>query len=198
MYRRHNGELALVEVERQRRCSTRAPLETHSRLESPEMPPVPGVSVGVLLRSGTETFGLPLELLAGSDGLTRSITSPHIQKTGLALAGFHQYLKAGRVWILAESEVGYLESLAPAARIAALRLALTDDLPCVVITSGSAPPAELVVEAERARLPLLRTTLATPTAIAKLTSILEDSLADALGFSLWGRAASARASARSI
>jgi HPr kinase/phosphorylase len=142
------------------------------------MPPVPGVSVGVLLRSGTETFGLPLELLAGFDGLTRSITSPHIQKTGLALAGFHQYLKAGRVLILGESEVGYLQTLAPADRIAALRLALTDDLPCVVITSGSAPPAELVVEAERAGLPLLRTTLATPTAIAKLTSILEDSLAD--------------------
>jgi HPr kinase/phosphorylase len=142
------------------------------------MPPVPGVSVGVLLRSRTETFGLPLELLAGVDGLTRSITSPHLQKTGLALAGFHPYLKAGRVLIFGESEVGYLDSLAPAARSAALRLTLSDELPCVVITSGSAPPPELVVEAERARVPLLRTKVATPTAIAKLTSILEDFLAD--------------------
>ena len=57
------------------------------------MAPVPGVSVGVLLRSRTETFGLPLELVAGVDGLARVITSPHIQKTGLALAGFHEYLK---------------------------------------------------------------------------------------------------------
>ena len=67
------------------------------------MAPVPGVSVGVLLRSRTETFGLPLELLAGVDGLPRVITSPHIQKTGLALAGFHEYLKAGRVLIFGES-----------------------------------------------------------------------------------------------
>src|SRR3990167_8790075 len=98
------------------------------------MPPVPGLSVGVLLRSRTETFGLPLELLAGGDGLTRVITSPHIQKTGLALAGFHEYLKAGRVLIFGESEIRYLESLETSARSAALRLALAVDIPCVVVT----------------------------------------------------------------
>jgi len=142
------------------------------------MSPVPGVSVGVLLRSRTETFGLPLELLAGVDGINRVITSPHIQKTGLALAGFHEYLKAGRVLIFGESEIRYLESLAPAARSTALRLALTLDVPCVIITGGFDTPAELLVEAERAKLPILKTTVATPTAIAKLTSILEDSLAE--------------------
>ena len=142
------------------------------------MSPVPGVSVGVLLRSRTETFGLPLELLAGVDGINRVITSPHIQKTGLALAGFHEYLKAGRVLIFGESEIRYLESLAPAARSTALRLALTLDVPCVVITGGFVPPPQLAVEAERARLPLLKTAVATPTAIAKLSSLLEDSLAE--------------------
>src|SRR5258706_16438594 len=98
------------------------------------MSPIPGVTVGVLLRSRTETFGLPLELLAGVDGLSRTITSPHIQKTGLALAGFHEYLKPGRVLILGESEVRYLESLSGPARSTALRLALVGDVPCVIIT----------------------------------------------------------------
>ena len=142
------------------------------------MPPVPGVSVGVLLGSRTEAFGLPLELLAGADGLTRVITNPHIQKTGLALAGFHEYLKPGRVLIFGESEIRYLESLDTAGRAKALHLALTHDFPCVIITGGFTPPPELVVESERARLPLLKTPVPTPTAIAKLTSILEDSLAD--------------------
>ena len=136
------------------------------------------VSVGALLRSRPEAFGLPLELLAGADGLGREITSPHIQKTGLALAGFHEYLKAGRVLIFGESEIRYLESLDTAARVASLRLALTLDFPCVVITGGFTPPPELAVEAERARLPLLKTSVPTPAAIAKLTSLLEDSLAE--------------------
>src|SRR3989454_12772954 len=138
------------------------------------MASVPGVSVGALLRSRPEAFGLPLELVAGADGLDRLITSPHIQKTGLALAGFHEYLKAGRVLIFGESEIRYLESLDRAVRTNALHLALTSDFPCVLITGGFIPPAELVTEADRARLPLLKTPVATPTAIAKLSSILED------------------------
>jgi HPr kinase/phosphorylase len=139
---------------------------------------MPGVTVGSLLGSRPEAFGLPLEVLAGTAGLRRLITSPHIQKTGLALAGFHEYLKPGRVFILGASEIQYLESLDSAARTTSLRLALTLDFPCVLITAGFAPSAELVAEAESAGLPLLRTPIATPTAIAKLTSMLEDSLAE--------------------
>jgi HPr kinase/phosphorylase len=137
-----------------------------------------GVTVGALLASRPEAFGLPLELLAGADGLDRVITSPHIQKTGLALAGFHEYLKPGRVLIFGESEIRYLESLEAAARITSMRLALTLDFPCVLITGGFHPPMELIVEAERARLPLLQSSVATPMAIAKLSSMLEDSLAE--------------------
>src|SRR5215204_4271341 len=91
------------------------------------MSTTPGVTVGELLASRPEAFGLPLDLLAGADGLDRIITSPHIQKTGLALAGFHEYLKAGRVLIFGESEIRYLESLDAAAREHALRLSLTID-----------------------------------------------------------------------
>ena len=137
-----------------------------------------GVSVGVLLRSRPEAFGLAIELLAGGGGLDRFITSPHVQKTGLALAGFHEYLKPGRVLIFGESEIRYLESLDAAARTRALRLVVAHDFPCILITGGHTPPAELLAEGEQARLPILQTAIPTPTAIAKIGSILEDSLAD--------------------
>jgi HPr kinase/phosphorylase len=139
-----------------------------------------GISVGTLLRSRPEAFGLTLELLAGGSGLDRLITSPHVQKTGLALAGFHEYLKPGRVLIFGESEIRYLESLGPGARGQAIHLALNLDFPCVLITGGFPPPQELIAEAERARLPVLQTAVDTPMAIAKLSSVLEDSLAERL------------------
>src|ERR1700674_1535830 len=123
------------------------------------MPNFAGVTVGALLGSHPEAFGLPLELLAGADGLDRVITSPHIQKTGLALAGFHEYLKPGRVLIFGESEIRYLESLETAARVSSILLALTLDFPCVLITGGFSPPGELMAEAERSRVPLLKTTV---------------------------------------
>src|SRR5205085_10416367 len=131
-----------------------------------------GVTVHQLLHSRPEAFGLPLEVLAGRDGLDRVITSPHIQKTGLAPAGFHEYLKPGRILIFGESEIRYLESLESAGRTESLRLALTLDFPCVMITGGFTPPPELLAEAERARLPLLKTSIVTPMAIAKLSSLL--------------------------
>jgi HPr kinase/phosphorylase len=137
-----------------------------------------GVTVGALLDSLPESFGLPCELVAGVAGLDRRITSPYIQKTGLALAGFHEYLKPGRVLIFGESEIRYLESLETSVRINSLRLALTLDFPCVLITGGFTPAAEVVVEADRVNLPLLKTPVATPTAIAKLTAFLEDWLAE--------------------
>ncbi len=142
------------------------------------MTAMPGVSVRALLRSRPEAFGLPLELLAGRAGLDRTISSPHVQKTGLALAGFHEYLRPGRVLIFGESEIRFLESLSDDGRLGALRSALTHDFPCVLITGGFTPPAALLAEAELARLPVLQTSIVTPTAIAKLSSLLEDSLAE--------------------
>src|SRR3954449_13006203 len=138
----------------------------------------PGVTVAGLLSSRPEASGLPLELLAGANGLDRAITSPHIQKTGLALAGFQEYLRPGRVLIFGESEIRYLESLDASTRLRTLGLALTVDFPCVLITGGFTPPPEVALVAEQTDLPVLQTQVATPAAIAKLTSILEDSLAE--------------------
>lgn len=137
-----------------------------------------GVTVGALLRSCPESIGLALDLLAGAEGLDRPISSPYSQKTGLALAGFHEYLRPGRVLVFGQSEVRYLESLSAAERTATLTRTFAANIPCVLLTGGFAPSSELVAEADRARVPLLGTAVVTPAAIAKLTAMLEDSLAE--------------------
>ncbi len=139
--------------------------------------PTPSVTIGTMLRGRAESLGLDLELLAGGGGLERRVTIPYIQKTGLALAGFDEYLKPGRVLIFGESEIRYLEGLAAPARLEAIRRACARDIPCILITAGLAAPSELVAESDRAGVPLLRTALTTPTAIAKVTALLEDQLA---------------------
>jgi HPr kinase/phosphorylase len=131
-----------------------------------------------MLGSRSEAFGLPLALLAGRAGLDRLITSPPPQKTGLSLAGFHDLLKPGRVLILGESEIRFLCGLAVDRRSNAVRLALSSDIPCLLVTSGSVPPQALVDEANAVGIPLLQTTVPTPNAVAKLTSLLEDTLAE--------------------
>jgi HPr kinase/phosphorylase len=137
----------------------------------------PDITVGGLLGSRPEARGLPLELLSGAGGLHRVITSPHIQKTGLALAGFDEYLQPGRVLVFGESEVRFLDALRHEVRLQALAAVFTHDVPCVLITGGWEPPGDLRQGADRAQVPLLRTSVATPLAIAKLTAVLEDALA---------------------
>ena len=80
-----------------------------------------GVTVATVLRDLADSRGLDLELLAGAAGVDRRITNPHPQKTGLALSGFDTYLRDGRVLVLGESEVRFLETLAADERTAVLQ-----------------------------------------------------------------------------
>ncbi len=137
----------------------------------------PAVTVRGLLEARPESVGLSIELLAGSSGLHRKITSPYIQKTGLALAGFHEYLQAGRILLFGESEVRFLESLDPAARVQALAKCFNAELPCLLLTGGADIAPEILLEGDRAGVPILRTSVPTAAAIGKLTAVLEDRLA---------------------
>ena len=137
----------------------------------------PAVTVRGLLDARPESVGLSIELLAGLGGLERQITSPYIQKTGLALAGFHEYLQAGRILLFGESEVRFLESLDSAGRREALAKCFNGELPCLLVTAGAEIAPEVLVEGERANVPILRTPVPTAAAIGKLTAVLEDRLA---------------------
>jgi HPr kinase/phosphorylase len=137
--------------------------------------PPAGITVGGLLQSRPDAVGLDLELLAGGDGLGRHITNPYVQKTGLALAGFHEYLRPGRVLVFGHSEVRYLETLQPAERADSIRQVCGHDVPCILITGGLRVFGEMIFEAEQLHVPVLRTQVPTPIAIARLTEILEDS-----------------------
>jgi HPr kinase/phosphorylase len=137
----------------------------------------PSLTVAGLLRRRSDGGGLPLELLSGKAGVERPISSPHIQKTGLALAGFHEYLRPARILVFGESEVRYLESLEHDARVTMLGAMFRYDIPCVLITGGWDPPQDLLDASETCRVPVLRTPIATPVAISRIATILDDALA---------------------
>jgi HPr kinase/phosphorylase len=120
---------------------------------------------------------LPMELLAGGSGLERRVTNAHPQKTGLALSGFDAAVRGGRVLIFGDSEIRYLESLTVEAREATLRRLYGHDLPAILITQGFDPLPELRRAADRTSVPLLRTPVATPDAMARLGAILDNYLA---------------------
>jgi HPr kinase/phosphorylase len=118
-----------------------------------------------------------LELIAGNDGLDNVLNRTNVQRPGLALTGFLEYIHPGVVQILGKSEITYLLERPAAERTRILSQLCRQGGTCFVITSALEPPPELLAESERQQVPLLRTELPTSPAVEYLTRYLEDKLA---------------------
>lgn len=125
---------------------------------------------------GEEASDLQLRHVGGID-LTRVITSHRIQKPGLALTGYTDFVQAGRVQILGSTELSYLERLTEATRSSSCETFCKCDVPVIVCTKGMRVPDALVAGANRANAPLFTTPQNTDVFIARVEGWLEDRLA---------------------
>lgn len=119
---------------------------------------------------------LELELKGGLNGLSREITSARIQKLGLALAGYIEYLHEGRVQFVGGTEVNFLETLGGADRRQAAENSLSRGVCCVVVTKGLQLPDVFLEEARRFGVPILMSQAVSSRAIEEITSFLEERL----------------------
>jgi HPr kinase/phosphorylase len=120
---------------------------------------------------------LGLELVAGREGLDRSVTAASVQKPGLALAGFTEMFKPGRVQVLGRTEIDYLWSMVPDERRNAADNLMRCAPPVVVVTRGSDIPEQLIEVAEQLRVPLLLTGLRSSIFVETLHKYLANRLA---------------------
>jgi HPr kinase/phosphorylase len=84
--------------------------------------------------------------------------------------------------VFGESELRYLAALETPVRAEVIARVLARGVPCVVISKQQSAPQELIAQAERLHVPIMRTSLPTPQTIAKLTSLLDDRLAPRANF----------------
>ena len=137
---------------------------------------IPTMAVRELLTDqAAEDLGL--ELICGGDGLDKQINRPRIQKPGLALAGFLEYIHLGRVQILGKSEIQFLDERAPLERSRISAMVCRHGVSCFVITESLEPPEELIQAAEESAVPVFRTDLPSSRVIDDLTRFLENRLA---------------------
>src|SRR3989440_12305465 len=140
------------------------------------MPDQPAITVSEFLAHAPPQ--LELRIIAGEEGAeVRQLTVPRIQKLGLALAGFTNYIHSGRLQILGQSEIRYLGQLDAEKRREAIRNLSLERIACVLVTKAIEPPLELIEEAEAANLPLLSTPVLSSIAINAVTDSLQELLA---------------------
>ncbi len=120
---------------------------------------------------------LSLELLAGEEGLDGLITGPETGSPGLVLSGYTERFPEGRIQVLGETEITYLESRPAEERREAVRLLVEFDIPVLFVTKGLTAPEELIEAADRAAVPLVLTHLKTGEFFRRIKPYLEEEFA---------------------
>ncbi|MBI3129084.1 MAG: HPr(Ser) kinase/phosphatase [Candidatus Tectomicrobia bacterium] len=132
------------------------------------------LSIAQLLEDLREDLGL--ELLAGKAGLGRAIRHTRYQKNGLPLAGFLEELHTDRVQIWGNTEIHYLNSMAPEALDRAVSRFFRLPVCTVLAMGGGYIPSRVVEVADQEHLPLLRSPLPGSEVLPRLQSYLENHL----------------------
>lgn len=136
---------------------------------------IEGVTVREFVQS--PNTALELEVWGGYEGLDNEIRSTRIQKLGMALAGFTDYIDPGCVQVLGVSEADYLRALDAEGRIAAVRRIRNHNICCFLVTTGLDVPEGLSELSQEERIPILRTSIPSSISLTKITIYLERRLA---------------------
>ena len=118
-----------------------------------------------------ETISLP------TGGEEIQITSPELNRPGLALTGFFEMFEPSRIQLIGRMEHQYLSELSSEERRSRFAGFLSHKPVAVVMTSALQPFDEIVAVAEEYEIPLLRTEERTSAFMAAVISYLNTNLA---------------------
>ena len=129
--------------------------------DSPVAPPesMPEITVQRLFEDRCET--LQLEILTSDIGLERRVLDSDLSSPGLALAGYTERFASERIQVFGETEIAYLEGLAPGARRDRINGIFRFGVPAVFVTKALSVPDEVLEVAAECSIPILRSSLST-------------------------------------
>jgi HPr kinase/phosphorylase len=109
--------------------------------------------------------------------LDQPVPEDEVASPGLALAGFSARFSPRRLHVLGETEITYLDSLAPEERRARLEAFFAFDLSCLFITKAQQVPDLMVELAKERHIPVFRTALKTAEFYRRIKPIVEEAFA---------------------
>lgn len=117
---------------------------------------------------------LALEIITGAEHMAaRKITSYDIFRPGLALAGYTGYFLSDRIMIIGKTETFYLRTLERTVKDQRIAAVMKLGTPAVIVTKKLSINKKFVEEANRRKIPILRTSQSTTPFIHRLTAYLD-------------------------
>ena len=116
-----------------------------------------------------------LEIIVKPDNFEKiQISSPEVNRPGLALAGFYEVFETDRIQLIGYAETQYLRSLEPSTKRVMLQK-LVDAAPVAIVYTTNLPVDAAAIEyATKKGVPILRTGLKTSEIMASLISALTE------------------------
>ncbi|OQY39199.1 MAG: HPr(Ser) kinase/phosphatase [Candidatus Cloacimonetes bacterium 4572_65] len=102
-----------------------------------------------------------LSVITETKTLDNTIKSPHINRPGLALAGFLNRFSADRIQILGETEVRFLQSMSEDILYARIKNMFTYNIPCIIVTKGLSLPFTVIYLANEMNIAIFSSRLST-------------------------------------
>ena len=105
------------------------------------------------------------------------ITTPEVNRPGLALAGFYEVFETDRIQLIGYAESQYLHSLEPSTKRVMLQKLVDANPVAIIYTTNIEVDGALIERAQKNGVPVLRTGLKTSEIMASLISALSNYLA---------------------
>lgn len=121
--------------------------------------------------------GLDLQVVAGAQGLSRTIDSVDVNRPGLALAGFYRNFAYDRVQVFGRGEYAFIEECGNDKQAVIAEDFFRFHIPGIAFTHGNKPPECFLRMAEKASVPLMVTRQSTHSFIMQFTHFMTEELA---------------------
>lgn len=121
--------------------------------------------------------GLDLQVVAGAQGLSRTIDSVDVNRPGLALAGFYRNFAYDRVQVFGRGEFAFIEECGNEKQSVIAEDFFRFHIPGITFTHGNKPPECFLKMAEKASVPLMVTRQSTHSFIMQFTHFMTEELA---------------------
>ncbi len=110
----------------------------------------------------------------------KEITSCDIFRPGLALAGYTGYFLSERIMIIGKTETSYLKTLEEKTKEKRITTVMKLGTPCIIVTKDLKIDKKIIKEAEKRKIPVLKTPLSTTPFIHALSNYLDYKLAPSI------------------
>lgn len=117
---------------------------------------------------------LALSIVTELNTLNNKITSPHVNRPGLALAGYTEVFSHDRVQVFGETEVRYLQTLDEDILFKRMKEVLAHPIPCIIVSKGLTLPPMIEHIANDLNIAVLSSRLSTMNLTQQLFKYLQE------------------------